>query len=66
MASKLVEAMTTSYKPDEYRDEYTLALQKMIEAKLEGVEIESPEIPKMEIEDLMAALKASVAQAVKR
>jgi DNA end-binding protein Ku len=65
MASKLVEAMTTIYKPDEYHDEYTLALQKMIEAKLEGVEIEAPEIPKMEIEDLMAALKASVAQAVK-
>jgi DNA end-binding protein Ku len=66
MASKLVEAMTTSFKPDEYRDEYTLALQKMVEAKLKGVEIKAPEIPKVEIEDLMTALKASVAAASKR
>ncbi len=65
MASKLVEAMTTSFKPDEYRDEYTLALQEMVEAKLKGVEIKAPEIPKVEIEDLMTALKASVAAASK-
>jgi DNA end-binding protein Ku len=65
MALKLVEAMTTGFKPDEYRDEYTLALQEMVEAKLKGVEIEAPEIPKVEIEDLMTALKASVAAASK-
>ncbi len=65
MASKLVKAMTTGFKPDEYRDEYTLALQEMVEAKLKGVEIKAPEIPKVEIEDLMAALKASVAAASK-
>ncbi len=65
MASKLVEAMTTGFKPDEYRDEYTLALQEMVEAKLKGVEIKAPEIPKVEIEDLMTALKASVAAASK-
>jgi DNA end-binding protein Ku len=66
MASKLVEAMTTSFKQDEYRDEYTLALQEMVEAKLKGVEIKVPEIEKVEIEDLMAALKASVAAATDR
>jgi DNA end-binding protein Ku len=66
MALKLVEAMTTSFKPDEYHDEYTLALQKMVEAKLKGVEIKAPEVPKVEIEDLMTALKASVAAASKR
>jgi DNA end-binding protein Ku len=65
MASKLVEAMTTVFKPDEYHDEYTLALQEMVEAKLKGVEIKTPEIPKVEIEDLMTALKASVAAASK-
>lgn len=65
MASKLVEAMTTNFKPDEYRDGYTLALREMVEAKLKGVEIKAPEIPKVEIEDLMAALKASVAVARK-
>jgi DNA end-binding protein Ku len=65
MASKLVEAMTTTFKPDEYRDEYTEALQEMVEAKLKGVEVKAPEIPRMEIEDLMSALKASVAAAGK-
>jgi non-homologous end joining protein Ku len=38
----------------------------MVEAKLKGVEIKAPEIPKVEIEDLMTALKASVAAASKR
>lgn len=66
MALKLVEAMTTKFKPDEYHDEYTLALQGMVEAKLKGVEIKAPEMPKIEIEDLMKALKASVAAAGKR
>ncbi len=65
MASRLVEVMTTSFKPDEYRDEYSIALQEMVEAKLKGVEIKAPEIPKVEIEDLMKALKASVAAASK-
>jgi DNA end-binding protein Ku len=66
MASKLVEAMTISFKPDEYRDEYTLALRKMVEAKLKGVEIKAPEIPKIEVEDLMKALRESVAAASKK
>ena len=65
MAMKLVEAMTTTFKPEEYRDDYTLALQEMVEAKLKGVEIKAPEIPAAEIADLMAALKASVAAATK-
>jgi len=66
MAMKLVEAMTREFQPDEYRDEYTVALQGMVEAKLKGVEIKAPEIPEVEIEDLMTALKASVAAATKR
>ncbi len=63
MATKLVDAMTTSFKPEEYRDEYSLALQKMVDDKLKGVEIKAPEIPKIEFEDLMTALKESVAAA---
>ncbi len=66
MATKLVDVMTTSFKPGEYHDEYSLALKEMVEAKLKGVEIKTPEIPKAEIEDLMAALRASVAAAGKR
>ncbi|MBI4188018.1 MAG: Ku protein [Chloroflexi bacterium] len=66
MATKLVDAMTTSFKPDEYRDEYSLAIKEMVEAKLKGVETKATEIPKVEIEDLMTALRASVAAAGKR
>ena len=66
MATKLVDVMTTSFKPGEYHDEYSLALKEMVEAKLKGVEIKTPEIPKAEIEDLMAALRASVNAADKR
>jgi len=66
MATKLVDAMTSTFKPEEYRDEYSLALQNMVDAKLKGVEIKAPEIPKIEFEDLMTALKASVVAAGKR
>jgi DNA end-binding protein Ku len=66
MAEKLVAAMTTTFKPEEYRDEYALALQQMVDAKLKGVEIKAPEIPKIEFEDLMTALKQSVAAAGRR
>ena len=65
MALNLVKAMTTGFNPDEYHDEYTLALQEMVEAKLKGVEIKAPETPKVEIEDLMTALRESVAAAGK-
>jgi DNA end-binding protein Ku len=65
MATTLVESMTRPFKPEEYKDEYTQALQKMVEAKVQGQEIEVPEEPKVEIEDLMATLRASVEQAQK-
>jgi DNA end-binding protein Ku len=66
MAAKLVEAMSTAFKPEEYRDEYSIAIKKMVDAKLKGVEIKAPEIPKIEFEDLMTALKASVVAAGRR
>ena len=66
MASQLVAAMTTTFKPEDFKDEYAAALQEMVKAKLEGVEIQEPELPRMEIEDLMSALKESVAAASKR
>jgi DNA end-binding protein Ku len=66
MAAKLVAAMTADFKPEDYRDEYSLAIQKMVDAKLKGVEIKAPEIPEVEFKDLMTALKASVAAAGRR
>jgi len=39
MAEQLVDAMTETFDPAKYRDEYREALLKVIEAKVEGVEI---------------------------
>jgi DNA end-binding protein Ku len=60
MATALVNAMAASFHPEEYKDEYQEALKKMIEAKLKGVEVKTPEEEKVEIPDLMRALKASI------
>ena len=62
MAEQLVEAMTESFDPARYKDEYREALLKVIEAKVEGVEI-APPAPVEEsasIVDLMKLLEASV------
>jgi DNA end-binding protein Ku len=62
MAEQLVEAMTEEFDPGRYKDEYREALLKVIEAKIEGVEIAQPE-PVEEsanIVDLMKLLEASV------
>ena len=62
MAEQLVEAMTESFDPSKYKDEYREALLKVIEAKVEGVEIATPE-PVEEsanLVDLMKLLEASV------
>jgi len=66
MASTLVEAMTTGFKPEEYKDNYQEGLREMVEAKLKGIEIKPPEEEKIQVEDLMSALKASVEAARKR
>jgi DNA end-binding protein Ku len=65
MAKQLVSAMTGEFDPAQYKDEYREALEKIIEAKVEGketVEIEEPE-ESGKLIDLMAALEASVTAA---
>ena len=65
MAKQLVSAMTGEFRPDDYKDEYREALEKIIEAKVDGretVEVEEPE-PEGKLIDLMAALEASVSAA---
>ncbi len=65
MAKQLVSAMTGTFEPERYHDAYREALLKVIEAKVDGQEIEAPE-PVVEtkgLTDLMAVLEASVAQA---
>jgi DNA end-binding protein Ku len=65
MAVTLVKAMTTEFKPEDYKDEYQIALKKLIEAKLKGVELKPPEDKKKAIPDLMTALRASLEEARK-
>ena len=50
MAEQLVEAMTESFDPIRYKDEYREALLKVIEAKVEGVEIAQPGAGRGELE----------------
>jgi len=60
MATSLVNAMAISFKPEDYKDEYALALERLVAAKVKGEEIKVPKAPKVEIGDLMAALRASI------
>ena len=62
MAAQLIAAMTGSFDPAEYRDEYRAALEEVIDAKVQGREIAEPEAPAAggQLVDLMAMLEASV------
>jgi DNA end-binding protein Ku len=63
MAQSLVESMTAEFQPDQYTDGYREALEKVIEAKVEGreiVETEEPQPNAGNVVDLMSALRASV------
>lgn len=63
LAISLVTAMGRGFNPVDYKDEYREALSKVVEAKIKGEKIIAPPAPKIEIEDLMAALRASIAEA---
>jgi DNA end-binding protein Ku len=65
MAAQLIAAMTGSFDPAEYRDEYRAALQEVIEAKVEGRQLAESEAPPAggQLVDLMAMLEASVSAA---
>ncbi|MEL7561977.1 Ku protein [Dehalogenimonas sp. 4OHTPN] len=63
MAVSLIRSMEEPFKPEQYRDEYRAALEKIIAAKLKGKKIEAPKTAsEKETEDLMAALEASLAK----
>ncbi len=65
LAKTLVESMTTTLDKIELKDKYQDALREMIEAKVEGKEIVSPEKEIEPVTDIMAALKLSLEQAKK-
>jgi DNA end-binding protein Ku len=62
MARQLVSAMTADFDPSQYKDEYRDALMQVIESKIEGHEVKTPEPAEDtgKLVDLMAALEASV------
>lgn len=65
-AVSLIKVMKTSFNPEEYRDEYSLALEKMVQAKLQGQEVAAPKAPKAKAVDLMTALRQSIEEAEKK
>lgn len=67
MAFMLIDLMTEEFDPEQYRDEYREALMQVIEAKLEGMELEETTVAApAKVTDIMSALKKSVAEAEKR
>jgi DNA end-binding protein Ku len=66
MAQTLIDNLTADWDPAEFKDEYREAMLRIVEAKINGEEIEVVEAePTAKVVDLMAALKASVAAAKK-
>src|ERR1700731_3090855 len=67
VAHQLIEALAADWDPEKYHDDFQENLKKLIEAKLEGGEIQAVEKPKKlaPVVDLMAALKESLAQTKK-
>jgi DNA end-binding protein Ku len=66
MAQTLIENLTAAWNPEEFTDEYRESLLRVVEAKINGEEIEVVEAePAAKVVDLMEALKASVAAAKK-
>jgi DNA end-binding protein Ku len=67
IAHQLIEALAGEWDPEKYHDTFQENLKKLIEAKLEGGEIQAVEQPKKlaPVVDLMAALKESLAQTKK-
>ena len=66
MARQLIDSLTADWNPDAYTDEYREQLMRIVEAKVNGEEIEVVEAePTAKVVDLMEALKASVAAAKK-
>src|SRR5215472_8489490 len=64
VAHQLIEALADEWDPEKYHDNFQENLKKLIEVKLEGGEVKAVEKPKKlaPVVDLMAALKASLAQ----
>lgn len=67
-AVQLVDAMATTWKPDQYRDTYTERVEQLIADKREGREVVPADRPQeaTPVGDLLEALRRSVAAAGER
>ena len=64
LAKQIIASLAAPFDANELKSEYRESLRELLEAKLEGHEIEVPEEPApAQVVDLMEALKASVAAA---
>jgi DNA end-binding protein Ku len=63
MAKLLVDTLAGDYDAGDYEDDYQKAVEALVQAKLEGGQVQAPEEPKKstgEVVDLLAALQRSV------
>jgi len=67
MARQLIDSLTTDFEPDQYEDEYRQRVMDLIDAKAAGQEVvvEPSAAEPSRVEDLMAALEASLDEARK-
>jgi len=66
MAHLLIEQLAGDYDPAEYEDDYSIALEQLVKAKVEGGEVAAVPAPAQEsgeVVDLLAALAKSVERA---
>ncbi|MFI5954729.1 Ku protein [Cryptosporangium sp. NPDC051539] len=66
MAESYIQTLTGDLDMEEFTDNYATALREVVDAKIQGHEVEQPEAPSEgggAVLDLMAALEASVAEA---
>ena len=61
MARSLIDSLTDAFQPEEFHDEYRVALEELVQKKVQGEEITySEEAEPSKVVDLMEALRASV------
>lgn len=60
MAMQLIEGLSAEFAPTEYTDDYRQALEKVINAKIQGEPIEAPARKPEKVVDLMEALRRSL------
>ena len=66
MAKLLIDQLAGDFEPDEYEDDYAIALKALVTAKVEGGEVQAPVTAAKEsgeVVDLLAALAKSVEKA---